>query len=125
MWYFTSPPPSVLRGSTSSNRANTSAAARPTMCTITFSRPRWLIASMAFSAPCSAAALRIESSSGISAALALERIAFRAEIARLQDLLENLRLHQQIENSRPIGLRRFRFHALLHPQARARGPGCA
>ena len=68
MWYFTSPPPSTLRGSTSSNRAKTSAAARPTMCTITFSRPRWLIATTACSAPWFAAAPKIESSSGSSEA---------------------------------------------------------
>ena len=90
--------------------------ARPTMCTITFSRPRWLIASIAFSAPCSAAALRIASSSGNRARFAFERISLRAQIARLQDLLENFGADQQIENSRAVRLRRFRFHALLNPQ---------
>src|SRR5271154_1813288 len=49
--------------------------------------------------------------------LAFERIALRAEVARLQYLLENVRAYEQIENSRTIGIRHFRFHALLHPQA--------
>ena len=49
--------------------------------------------------------------------LALERVALRAQIARLQHLLENVRAYQQVENSRAIGLRGFRFHPLLHPLA--------
>src|ERR1035438_1954340 len=40
MWYFTSPPPSTLRGFTSSKRAKISAGERPTMLVITFRRPR-------------------------------------------------------------------------------------
>ena len=55
MWYFTSPPPIVVRGSTSSNFEKISCDPRPTVFTITFSRPRWLIANTERVTPLSAA----------------------------------------------------------------------
>ena len=67
MWYLTSPPPRMLRGSTSSKPAKISAAGRPTVCAMTFSRPRWLIASTTWRAWWSAALSSISSSSGRSA----------------------------------------------------------
>ena len=50
-------------------------------------------------------------------AFAFQRIPLRAQVARLQNLLEDIRANQQIENSRPVRLRRIRFHALLDPCA--------
>jgi len=61
------PPPSTLRGSVSSNPAKISAGSLPTILTMTFRRPRWLIPSMISTAPAVAADVRISSSSGMSA----------------------------------------------------------
>ena len=57
----------MLLGSTSSKPAKTSCGLRPTTCTITFRRPRWLIASTACSAPLAAAISSASWRSGTSA----------------------------------------------------------
>ncbi len=66
-WYLTSPEPRTLFGSISSKPAKISTGERPTTQAITLSRPRWLIASSACSAPCSEIPSRSSLSSGRSA----------------------------------------------------------
>ena len=67
MWYFTSPVPRTLRGSTSSNPAKISSGARFAMWTITLRRPRWLMPITSSVAPRLDPRSRISSTSGISA----------------------------------------------------------
>ena len=96
MWYLTSPPPRMLRGSTSSKRAKISTGDLPKVFTMTLRRPRWLMPMMD--------ALRAEFGGAVEQLVeegdeggdAFEREALGAEIARLDDLLEDVGAGEQI-----------------------------
>ena len=66
MWYFTSPPPSTLRGLTSSKRAKISAGERPMVLVMTLRRPRWLMPMTAVLTPSVALEASTVSRKGIS-----------------------------------------------------------
>ena len=101
MWYFTSPPPMVLRGSTSSNLVKISEGKRPMVLVITFKRPRWLIASMAVVTPQPALTAKMLIEKGNERCESFERESLGAEVARLNDLLEEIGVDELRENRAP------------------------
>ena len=78
----------------------------PKVLTITFRRPRWLMASTAFSAPKPAAGFSISSRNGISAVITFQREALGAEVAGLDDLLEDVGPDETFQNMLLVRYRR-------------------
>ena len=113
MWYFTSPPPMVLRGSTSSNLVKISAALRPMVLVMTLRRPRWLMAMTDVVTPLRGGDLEGAIEVGDEDGEAFEREALGAEVARLDDLLEDVGLDEAGEDARLVDRRARRCSMLL------------
>ena len=90
VWYLTSPPPRTLRGSTSSNLAKISEGQRPMVLVMTLRRPRCAMAMMERVMPLRRAVANDLIEERDEDGEAFEGEALGAEIALLDDLLEEV-----------------------------------